>query len=253
VLLGMIGSLLTGTKTSFYMFTIAGVIYYLVLTNKVNGWKRNINFKMLIKLSAGMFVALVLFVVIDSAQGRILENMTLLDKLATYIASPIKNLELFISENTVTHEILGAQTLRSTYSEVYKMTGYSLFDVKSLYTYRWISGNGLGNVYTIFMPLYNDFGTFGTFCVMGAIGLFSQRIYDRIKYDKYSYNIDIRTIFYGYLSFAVIFSFFSNKFFECIVSKAGLYFLVGLFVFDLLFKRIKGNKLLMSKNIHLLR
>lgn len=246
VLVGMIGSLLTGTKTAFFMFGIAGVVFYIVLSNKENGWKKNINLKMFVKLCVGIFLGLVLFGFIDNAQGRTLEEMTVIYKVSTYIGAPIKNLELFISDKIYSNEIFGAQTLISTYKDIYKSTGVELFNVSSLYTYRWIAGRGLGNVYTLLMPLYYDFGLLGEFIVMGLLGLFSQKVYDKIKYGKCEYDLDFRMIFYGYLAFSIIFSFFSNKFFECVFSKAGVYFFIGLVMFDLLFKRIKGRKILIS-------
>lgn len=250
VIVGMIGSLLTGTKTAFFMFGIAGIVFYILLTNKENGWKKNINFKMIVKLSVGMALGLALFGFIDTVQGRTIENITILDKIATYIGAPIKNLELFLTDNIYKDGIFGAQTLSNIYADIYKITGNDMFDIQSLHRYRWIFGIGLGNVYTMFMPLYYDFGFLGMFFLMGMLGFFSQRIYDRIKYNKCLYDIDFRTIFYGYLAFAIIFSFFSNKFFECIFSKTGIYFIIGFLIFDTVFKRLKGTKLNISIGMH---
>ena len=247
---GIIGSLLSGTKTAFFMFAIAGIVFYIILSNKENGWKKNISFKMIVRLCIGTFLGLVLFGLIDIAQGRTIENMTIFDKISTYIGAPIKNLELFLTDNIYSNEVFGAQTLSYTYGDLYKMTSNDMFHIKSLYEYRWIFGTGLGNVYTVFMPLYYDFGLLGLFFLMGMLGFFSQRIYNRIKYDKHIYDIDFRTIFYGYLAFSIIFSFFSNKFFECIFSKAGVYFIIGFCVFDFIFQRLNAGKVNMSLDMH---
>lgn len=242
IIIGIMGSLITGTKTSFYMFVVSGIIMFIVLKSKKEGWRRNINFKVFIKFTFILILLLISFGLISILQGRTLDNMKMIDTIATYIGSPMKNLEIFINENIFSRKIFGGVTFMSIYSDLYKLTGNISFKVENLYKYRWINGNGLGNVYTIFMPLYNDFGIAGTFIIMGIIGIYTQKIYDKLKYRKKIIKIDFYVIYYSYLAFSVIFSFFSNKFFESIISKAGIYFLIGIYLIDLFFMRLNVNR-----------
>lgn len=101
------------------------------------------------------------------------------------------------------------------------------------------------------MPLYYDFGISGTFVVMGVLGWLFQHMYNKLKYDKRQYDIDFQTMFYGYVAFAITFSFFSNKIFEAVISKTGIYFLIGMIFFDLFFIRLhlKGLKLKIKKEV----
>ena len=243
-IIGAVGSLLMGTKAAFYMYIIGGFVIYIVLRQKKNGWKRNIDFKMVLRVILILCVLLFTFNIIDSWQGRTLTNVGPVDKLATYLGSPLKNLELFLIENNSSNNaIFGAQTFKSIYNDLYELTGNSDYSIINLYKYRWVNGSPLGNVYTMFMPLYSDFGSIGTFAIMIIIGMFTQRIYDMVKYDKHEYDVDYKVIFYGYLSFTIMFSFFSNKFFESIISKAGIYFIIGIFIFDMFFIGIRNGKI----------
>lgn len=237
IVIGAIGSLMSGTKTAFYMYIIGAFVMIFILVCKSNGWRKNINFKVIIRVSVILVIVLASFTVIDNMQGRTLTDVSAVDKLAAYLGSPLKNLELFISENHKTDQIFGAETFISIYNDLYEITGNGIFKIKNMYKYRWINGNGLGNVYTVFMPIYYDFGILGVFVVMGIIGWFSQRVYNRIKFRRIIFDVDYYVIFYAYVAFAVVFSFFSNKFFETIFSKTGVYFLIGMWMFDLFFMR----------------
>lgn len=249
IFVGVFGSLLTGTKTAFYMFGIGAFIMAIVLRSKANGWKKNISIQSIRKTIFYMLLALGGFIVIHGMQGRTMADVAILDTLATYLGSPIKNLELFIQENHKSNEVFGAQTFGSFYEELYELTGNASYKISFLYQYRWINGYGLGNVYTIFMPLYYDFGMLGVFIIMGLMGIFTQKIYDKMKYRKKNPQVDFYVIFYAYLAFAVMFSFFSNKFFECILAKAGVYFLVGIWMFDIFMTRLdlRGLKIRLKK------
>lgn len=250
ILIGVFGSLLNGTKSAFYMFIIGAFVMSVAQMSKKNGWKRNINLKSVIRACSIVAILLISFSIINTAQGRALNNVKVVDILATYLGSPLKNLELYINENHSKSRLFGEQTFLNIYSDIYEQTGNGLYKIDSIYKYRWINGNGLGNVYTIFTPLYHDFGVVGSVCIMGMMGFFTQHIYNKLKYRKKNPVIDFYMIFYSYLAFAVMFSFFSNKFFECIVSKSVIYFLIGLWMFDLFFLRlhIKAGKVVIKIN-----
>lgn len=156
--------------------------------------------------------AIIVFNMLFAIQGRTLSDITVVDLIANYIGAPVKNLELFIKDGRIKGNGFGLITFRDTYSWVNEMLGSEHFIIPKVYKYRWIDGKILGNVYTQLMPLYNDFGIPGVFISMGLLGIFCQKIYDSIKYKKSRGNIDYRLLIYSYVGFAIIFSFFSNKF-----------------------------------------
>lgn len=233
LILGVCGSLLTGTKTSFFMYLVALVVLYFFLKGNDPSKIQKISVKSIIEISLAIVVVIGGFTLLTVLQGRTLTSINMMETISTYIGAPIKNLEIFVTTRGQDVQIFGAQTFEDTYKWLYKMTNNGLFKIDNLYQYNWIIDKGLGNVYTIFMPLFNDFGFGGAYLVMFLLGIFCQFCYNAAKFKKSRNPVNFKIIFYSYLSFAIAFSFFSNKMFEMVFSRSGIYFIVGLFVFDI--------------------
>lgn len=205
---GIVISLLQGTRNTLFLFVISIVIMFLTLKKVQNGGHANITLKSFSKLILGSLVLIFLFRVTLVVTGRASDEFTFTEMLSTYVGASIKNLELFIQENHSRSTVWGGQTLLQTYSKIYNKTGNSKFLVTSLYTYRWIGKTGLGNIYTMLMPLYVDFGTMGTCIVMAIIGGVSQFQYECIYRIKNSKDLMRKIIFYSYVGFQFHLPFF---------------------------------------------
>lgn len=238
LLLGIFGSLLTGTKTSFFMYLVALVVLYFFLKGNDPSRIQKISIKSIIEILFAIVIVISGFTLLTVLQGRTLASINMVDTISTYIGAPIKNLEIFVTTREQDVQIFGAQTFGDTYKWLYKVTNNELFQIDDLYKYNWIGDKGLGNVYTTFMPFFNDFGFGGTYLVMFLLGIFCQFCYNAAKFKQSRNPVNFRIIFYSYLSFAITFSFFSNKMFEMVFSRSGIYFIVGLFVFDVMLRRL---------------
>lgn len=248
ILIGVFGSLLTGTKTTFFMYLIAFVVIYIFLKGKNYSRIKKIDVKSIVEMILAVFLLLISFKFLTNLQGREISNVNFIDTLSTYLGAPIKNLEIIVNAKPNVFESFGAQTFSNTYDWLYGITGKINFHVTNMYQYNWIFGKGLGNVYTILMPLYVDFGYFGSFFVMFILGIFCQYIYNNAKFKRPRNKVNFRIIFYSYLSFAIIFSFFSNKMFEMIFSRSGIYFIIGLYFFDFFFRKLYFKKRSLENN-----
>lgn len=237
VIIALVGSLFTGNRTVFTMYVVAMFIIYYFDKQKSEKKLAILNFKSFFFLLLIIVLFFMLFLAITSLQGRNQSNMSLVYNLSTYLGGPLKNLEIFVNKNIIINQIFGGQTFMNTYNWLSTSFGIPNFKITSLYNYNWIFESGLGNVYSIYMPLYSDFGLYGTFVFMFFLGIFSQYIYSSALFKKPKYQISYFTIFYSYLGFSLIMSFFSNKIGESIFSRAGLYFIIGLWIFDLLLCR----------------
>ena len=93
----------------------------------------------------------------------------------------------------------------------------------------------MGNVYSTFEPYFLDFGLKGVVIISYIMGMFSQYVYGRVKYISNSKNryIDYNAILYGYIYFPIVFSFFSNKFFEMVFSIRLIYYTFALFLLSI--------------------
>lgn len=232
VFFGFLLSLLQGTRNTFFMFIIGGGVLYGLFIGINNGWKANITIKSLIKGLFSVVLLIGIFRLSIHMTGRSSDEYTFIHLISTYIGSPLKNLELFISESRQPSSIFGGVTLMQSYNKLYGITGNADFYIPStnFYTYRWLGSTGLGNVYTILMPLYQDFGVLGACVVMALIGALSQKQFDNIKQISYNGTVDNRVLIYAYCAFSIVFSFFSNKYFEMVISVAFIYVLIGFFL-----------------------
>lgn len=233
IFIGILGSLLTGTKTEMTLYIIGILVMWVLFSIRRNGTISIFSFGDIVKLVVLIALGIIAFNILSILQGRMVEGMTSKDILATYLAAPIKNLEIFMNTHERISLIFGGETFLDTYRWIYDLTKNSTYFVPSLYDYQWINGSALGNVYTLLMPLYNDFGYLGTYFMMILLGAFSQFIMEKAIFTRQS-KINYFIIFYAYLAYAIFFSFFSNKFFEMIISRSGVYFLIGLFIWKVL-------------------
>ena len=239
IVVSFMNSLMDGTRTTLFMYMISFFVMYIIQKQRISGWKKNINLKNLFKLLVLFMIGIVGFNFLFFLQGRSLSDITVVDLIANYLGAPIKNLELFIGDKISADKIFGETTFMNTYSWFNELLGGEIFNIPDIYTYRWINGKILGNVYTQFMPLYCDFGIVGTFIAMGIIGTFCQKIYDRVRISPNVCGVDYSLLFYSYVAFAIVFCFFSNKFFELVFARALIYNIIGVWLFDILFFRMK--------------
>lgn len=236
----IVSSLLSGTRTTLFMYAISFSVMFIIQKQRVTKKKMNINLKNIIKFFIVFYLAIVVFSSLFSLQGRTISDLTMVDLIANYLGAPIKNLELFIKDNITNNgKPAGSATFMNTYTWLNELIGKQIFDLPNLYKYRWNKGKILGNVYTQFMPLYYDYGIVGVFFVMFILGFFCQKIYNKVKMQADNNRIDYRLILYSYTAFAIVFCFFSNKFFELIFARAMIYNIVGILFFDILFFRLQ--------------
>lgn len=246
----LIISLMQGTRTTMFMGIISGVVMLFLLKGRMQGWKPNINFKIVSKLVVFVIFLGVLLNVSLSFTGRDTGEYTIIQTISAYLGAPIKNLDSFLNDNIYnTHKVFGIATLSQTYDKIFNLTHNPVFEVPELYTYRWIGTEGLGNVYTVFMPFYYDFGIIGTWLMTFILGCVCQKIYNNLKnnYKSRKYNKDI--IVFSYIAFAIAFSFFSNKLFELVISIAFVYVLSGLELTIIVASTsVKNGKLVIKTN-----
>ncbi|OCW66985.1 O-antigen polymerase [Limosilactobacillus reuteri] len=244
-IVALIGSLFTGNRTIFSMYIMGLFILYFLMIEKKERKLSILNLKYFLSILIILCLGIIAFMIIALLQGRSESNVSLIYNLSTYMGGPLKNLEIFVNKNVITRQVFAGQTFMDTYNWLATTFGISQFKITNLYTYNWVFENGIGNVYSIFMPLYNDFGISGLLIFMFLLGSFSQYVYCSALYKQPKNDISYYTIFYSYLGFSLFMSFFSNKIGESIFSRAGIYFIIGLWIFDLILCRPifnEGNK-----------
>lgn len=236
IFLGFLYAYLSGTRTEMFMFIIGGLIMF-ILVNNAMGKKIQFNMTNIKKGSVILVILIFVFNMLSILQGRTIEGMTINEVFSTYLGAPIKNLDLFVSEVIREPKYFGETTFSYTY-DIFNLR----HNVRELTMYRFIEGKGLGNVYTTFAPMYYDFGVYGTIILMSVLGFICQVVYNNIWRTSNKVKANFRVIIYSFISFSIIFSFFSNKFFEVFISKSLIYFAIGAYISILFLERIRFKK-----------
>lgn len=160
-------------------------------------------------------------------------NSTVLYDFSIYLGAPLKNMDIVISKGVNNSSTLFAENTFAILYQTLQKFGFQVpqHPVTSDFGFQSIGGWFLGNVYTIFTTLYEDFGFLGCCLALFLMGLSMQLLQSICLKKINSDKISVATIMYGYFSYNVFFSFFADMTFQTFFSTV---FLKKLF-FNLIF------------------
>lgn len=240
VIIVILGSMLSGQRTDAFAIIVSIIAYYFIFINRKKVWKLSFNIKRITIFGILLFIFIISFKNLGMILGRG-SDINSSDYIFSYLGAQIKNLSIITENNIVHSNIFGEQTFHQLYEVIGKYMGIdvSILPKTNNFSYNFVNGHPLGNVYSTFVPFFLDFGLKGVVVISFLMGGFSQYIYNRVKYisnykDRY---IDYSSILYGYIYFPIIFSFFSNKFFEMVFSIRLIYYMIAIFLLHLFFIR----------------
>jgi oligosaccharide repeat unit polymerase len=190
----------------------------------------------------GGAVAISVFFIMLLAVGRDLGTLNPGEYIAIYLSAPLKNLDIFISNGYMPSDVFGQYTFTRLYESLIKVANLDPAVLTTIKQYQSFHGLFLGNVYSTFQAPLKDFGPFGCTVVMGVMGLIMQTLYEYSITKKHPANLPYAVLFYGYLSYSLLFSFFSNMFFETVVSTGFLKFAVSLLAIGLITSKLLSRK-----------
>lgn len=189
-----------------YLFVTA--ICLLILKYRSDGLKAA-----RILVAAGLMLCVMLLVFKALSFGRS-GSIPYVDYIALYLGAPISNLNTYIESGVFAES---SPIGRMTFFCWYTYFGYKFGITEWQYTFDlpFLESNGfnMGNVYTTFYSYLYDFGFIGVFVLIALMALISQAVYEKAK-SSASSHADLWIIFSSYIAFQLIFSFFSNKFYE---------------------------------------
>lgn len=216
VLFALSGSLLSGSRGGTLIAIVSLLVFYMLIQQKRIDWnprKNLISILLVIIISA---IVLFLFKQTTTWVGRGEETRSSFDYISIYMGAEIKNLDLFINNGMfpIKTELFGQQTFVTIYYFLIKHLNYPAQTYNLVLPFQSVNGYGLGNVYTVFYPWLYDFGYSGILFLTLIMASISEIIYEISI--KSSQNIApyIRLFYGGTVAPCIVFSFFSNRFFE---------------------------------------
>lgn len=148
-----------------------------------------------------------------------------------YVGAQLKNLDMALTYQNIINSsnVFGQETFRSFVKFFSNLIGSGLYgDYKLFLPFNYYNGISLGNVYTTFYPFLRDFGYFGVIICSMLMGVISEYLYYLAKkFNSWNDGVSIWNILLSWSSFCLLFSFFSNKFYENIFSLDILNYIVA--------------------------
>ncbi|MDU1340369.1 MAG: O-antigen polymerase [Clostridium butyricum] len=243
-IVSLLGNMLDGQRGNTIAIILCTIMMAYILWSRKCKFINKIKLKVIFKLFLAISIILLMFQSVGTLLGRIDYGNSLLDEVGVYLGSEIINLNTIIESGFKTNNLFGVLT----FNGVYSFFGVSL-DGIDITAFQYTSnGYQLGNVYTVFKDYLLDFGYVGYVFPICFIAIFSTVLYLKIKC-KFNYrNIDVSLIILSQVLFAVVFSFFSNKFGEIIFSNTYVSFIIAvillkIYLYDIFFDK---NKLIVK-------
>ena len=217
----LVTSMLSGSRTPAFMMIVAGGCYYFVLLFRKKKYKNLLSIKAIVIIGLIGVVALVSFAPIAKLFGRGDMSKSSLTYLSLYCGAEVKNLDSYLQEKDFRYknQIFGSQTLYPLIQFANKKLHLKGTEVYKLdLPFRSVGDTNLGNVYTTFYAYVYDFGYIGVIVFTFIMAAICGYLFERIKKVKKTEYPKLTILIYGVLFGCLVFSFFSNKFYEEVLS-----------------------------------
>lgn len=215
-LIGALGSLLNGSRGGTLMCIVASVVFILILKQGKYRFYKKSNSKNIIYTFLIIFIVLLLLKWSATVVGRDVQSYNIFDYISLYIGAEIKNLDIFINNGLfpAKNQLFGQQTFTTIYSFLIKHANLGIQPYFLDLPYQVINGHLLGNVYTTFYPWIYDFGYTGVAVLTFLMAFISETMYFYSKKASKNFAPLFKLFYGGTVAPCILFSFFSNRFYE---------------------------------------
>lgn len=225
--LSVASSFLRGARTTAVYKIIALICIYYLLLRKKNSKRfttRSVMHTLLVVVAFIGFIAS--FKSLGSLMGRTITQSGV-DYVALYAGSEIVNLDAYLKgDGCAISSLLDSQTLYALVRYIRPLFGFTdkvLLDLPA----RSVGGVTLSNVYTTFYQFYYDYGIFGIIIFTLFIAVVSQIVYEYAKTSRVKNAVPLSVIAYAYIFTTLALCFFSNKFYERVITPSFIYTIVA--------------------------
>lgn len=219
--LGICIDLILGARTGLFVLIVVGFVEtYFIYKNKV-GWGKKVRFSSIVKVIVLGVCIISSFQVLGNLLGR---NSTrnFSEYIAIYLSAELKNLDIFIRNGKFGTDFSKGQTLIYVINYLSGRLGIASWSHDLDLPFQYINGSPLGNVYTTFYAFLYDDGFFGLIFFVIIMAIICQFSLRKAKTLAKPRDINIGIVIYSYIYFTIVFSFFSNKFYEMVFNTAFL-------------------------------
>lgn len=205
-------SLLTGNRSELSTIIIAIVVMW-NFTSMRYGYK--LNLKKIQKFGALFIIAILMFSMTKNITGRTSESDGF-DYFSIYFGAPIELLDLYVKEPPEKSDMIGKETFWSLNNTLMQLKGEDGYQIHL--EVRYINNVKLGNVYTAYRNMYQDFGFFGLIVLQIVVSVIFTKMYVKIKTMRCNGKVSIYELMYALMVHVLLFYSFSEQFFNSVIS-----------------------------------
>lgn len=216
----LFSSFLNSSRLDLIRYPIAVITIYALLMERKNGKIIKAKLDVVLKMLLLFIIICLAFVWLKKIAGRI-DNRTPFYYVTYYLGQSIRNLDIFLQETHKEMEVWGKETFYGFNHFLGLITGQTKYDYIAHKEFRNYKGTTTGNVYTTFRAFINDFGYIGLVTLTAAFSFIINSIYLSIKNTKYKCMVAVNVVkmcFYSYIIFCVYVAFFTDYFWNVVVS-----------------------------------
>ncbi len=215
LILGLVNGMLFGARGEAIQIIIGLIVQAYFIYRNTHGRLR-IPFKKLLAVVIVILIIILSFQSIGVMMGR--EDEQLSYTIAVYLAAPLKNLDTFIRQGNFGTDFAHWQTLRPLLQKVGAIFNEPQLTGRLDNPFRSINGYFLGNVSTTFYAYLYDGGFVALIIYIVLMAIICQILFIKVERNNNVHCLNLSIVNYSYIYFAVLFSFFSNKFYEQVFS-----------------------------------
>lgn len=205
-------TLLTGNRMELATLIIAIIIIFNFMSKRFG---YNLNVGTFGKYFILFICAICLFSFTKNITGRTSSSEGF-EYFSIYFGAPIKLLDMYMDEPKTSSEFIGKETFWSLNKIIRKLQGKEMYQIHL--SSREINGHKLGNVYTAYRNLYQDFGIIGLSILVIIEAFIFNKMYYKIKHPKKKGIISVYEIMYALMIHVLVFFSFSEQFYNSIIS-----------------------------------
>ncbi len=202
---------------------IVYILYIIAIWNilyTINSKKR-LQPKKIIKIGFIIFIILIAFSNLKTIVGRSENNSyNSIDYITEYFGGSIEIFDMYMQDDHIKNKYFGSETFAGIRKFLFQIKiienqgvneGASLF--RSIY-----NGKIIGNVYTGFRKMFQDFGIIGVIVLQFLMSIIFNKIYYISLYKKEKNEISFSIILMGSITFCLAFHSYSEAFYSTVLS-----------------------------------
>lgn len=240
LILFFIQTFISGGRSELILLMIAIVAYIFTINNYYSNKNGTLLGKNLIKIAIIMLIVLYLFSFTRTLVGRTSKD-NFIDYISRYFGGSIQLFDMYLENPTPKSNIWGKETFFGI-NKFLSQIGVINANYTLHLEFRSSNGVSLGNVYTSFRRMIQDFGVSGLIILNFLFGIIMTCYYNFIKNSKSIDKISLKYIFYFMILHSVVLTPFSDFFFSTILSINYLNIAFYMIIISFVLRKIKINR-----------